>query len=88
MMTTMTACSTAILAEKSILYTYSIEIFTNALARRFYEQMVAFIKSRTWTFKQTFETSHFNESRLSICRLRSELKYSEKQAPEKGTFYG
>jgi len=38
--------------------------------------------------KQTFETSQFNESGLSICQLKSERNYSEKEVPEIDTFYG
>ena len=50
MTATMTPCSSAGLAEKaycrSCTYEYSIKIFTNAFARKFYEKMVAFIQSR------------------------------------------
>jgi len=51
--------------------------------------MVAFIQAATskFTKKQTFKTSQFNKKRLSICRLKSEQKYSEKEVRE-GTFYG
>ena len=48
MATTMTSCSTAPLAEKKCCRpcTYSIKIYTNAFARKFYEKMVAFIQSK------------------------------------------
>ena len=89
MMAAMTPCSTAILAAKSIVLFHSIEIFTNALARKFYEQLVGFSQSRNLDIlKQTFETSQFNEYRLSIFQLKSEQNYSEKEVPEKKHFMG
>ena len=48
MTVTMTPCSTVILTEKKAYCrscTYSIEVFINAFARKFYEKMVAFIQS-------------------------------------------
>jgi len=44
--------------------------------------MVVLIQSRTLEvhLKQTFETCQSNENGLSICRLKSEYKYSEKNA--------
>jgi len=49
MTATITPCSTAILAEKSIgllQILHKHRGFTNAFARKFYEKMVAFIQSR------------------------------------------
>jgi len=52
--------------------------------------MVAFIQGRNLEiyYKQTFKTCQFNESRLSICRLKSEHNYLGKEVPEKSTCYG
>jgi len=52
--------------------------------------MVAFIQGRNLEIysKQTFKTSQCNESRHSICRLKSEQNYLEKEVPEKGKFLG
>jgi len=52
MAATMTSCSTAILATKSILQIlhYSSEIFTSVFARKFYEQMVILIQKEAWNF--------------------------------------
>jgi len=51
MATTMTSCSPAILVAKSIQQSlHSIDVFTSPFARKFYEQMVVFIPSRTLDF--------------------------------------
>jgi len=60
----MTSCSSVILG---------IERFTSAFARKVYEEMVALIQSRSLEFTvKTFKTRQFNESKLFICRLKSE----------------
>ena len=50
MASTITSCSTAIMAAKSILQIVLriIDIFTSAFARKFYEQLVAFTQSRSF----------------------------------------
>jgi len=50
--------------------------------------MLTFIQSRNLEIyeKQTFKTCQFNESRLSICRLKSEQNYSEKEVSGKAHF--
>jgi len=56
MAATMTSCSTAIMATKSILQIVLriIEIFTSAFARKFYEQIVVFIQSRSFELYQKY----------------------------------
>jgi len=45
----------------------------SAYARQAYEQMMALIPAEAWNFTiKTFKTSQFNESRLFICRIKSE----------------
>jgi len=46
----MTSCSTATMAAKTILQImlHIIDVFTTASARKFYEQIVAFIQSRSF----------------------------------------
>ena len=57
-------CSSAIVGN---------ERFTSAYARQVYEQMMAYIQSRNWNFTiETYKTRQFNESRLFICRIKSE----------------
>ena len=50
MASTMTSCPAALMAAKSILQIVLrvVEIFTNAFARKFYEQIVTFIQSRSF----------------------------------------
>jgi len=68
----MSSCASAILA---------IERFTSAYAKQIYEQMMALIQVEAWNFAiKTFNTCHFNESRLFICQIKSEHNCSEENA--------
>jgi len=57
---TMTSCSIAAMATKSILRIVLrvIEIFTSAFARKFYEQIVTFIQSRNF---ELFQQQKYNK---------------------------
>jgi len=71
----MTSCSTAILAAKTYCRscTYSTERFTSALQEWFMSKWWQWSKVEAWNFTvKTFKTCHFNESRLFICRLKSQ----------------
>ena len=67
---------------------YSIDIFTSAFERKYYEQTVAFIQSRSLELykKQTFKTCQLNKYRLSICPLKSEHNYSDKMPQNNAHF--
>ena len=68
----MTSCSSA---------TLGIQRFANAFAGKVYEQIVALIQSRSLElYCQNFKTCQFNESRLFICRLKSEYNCSGENA--------
>jgi len=58
--------------------TYGIKILTNAFARKFFGQRVAFsqIRNLEFTEKKLLKL-------VSICRHKSEQNYSEKEVPEK-----
>ena len=60
---------------------YSIEIFTRVFVRKYYETWWVSSNVEAWNFsKKTFKTCQLHESRLCICRLKSEHNYSEKRA--------
>jgi len=68
----MTSCSSAILG---------IERFTSTFARKVCQQMVAMIQTRSLElYYQIFKTFQFNESKLFICRLKSEHNFSGENA--------
>jgi len=63
----------------------SIAMFTRTFAGKLYEQMVAFIPSRSFEFYQKipFKTGQFNESGLFICHLNPNIIIQKKKRQKK-----